>query len=226
MRFSGTMQGLGVSLIDSVMTLIAFLPLLATLSMHVTELPVVGAIPYPLVIAAVVWSLFGTILLAVVGIKLPGLEFKNQRVEAAFRKELVYGEDDETRAQPPTLSELFANVRKNYFTLYAHYVYFDVVRYLYLQTDNVFATLILVPTLAVGKITFGVFQQIVSAFSQVATSFQYLVNSWPTIVELISIYKRLRAFEATLEGAPLPEIDRHYLEREQAGLRPEDQPAA
>lgn len=226
MRFSSTMQGLGVSFIDSIMTLIAFLPLLAALSRHVTEIPIVGAIPYPLVIVAIVWSLFGTVLLAIVGIKLPGLEFKNQRVEAAFRKELVYGEDDETRAQPPTLRELFSNVRKNYFTLYAHYVYFDVVRYLYIQADAVFATLILVPTLAVGKITFGVFQQIVSAFTQVATSFQYLVNSWPTIVELISIYKRLRAFEATLEGAPLPEIDQHYLEREQAGIRPEDQPAA
>jgi peptide/bleomycin uptake transporter len=88
------------------------------------------------------------------------------------------------------------------------------VRYLYLQADNIFAILILVPTIAVGRITFGIFQQIVSAFTQVASSFQYLVNSWPTIVELISIYKRLRAFEATLQGAPLPEIDRHYLERE------------
>ncbi|MDQ2634992.1 MAG: peptide antibiotic transporter SbmA [Pseudomonadota bacterium] len=226
MRFSGTMQGLGVNFIDSIMTLIAFLPLLASLSRHITELPIIGAIPAPLVIAAVGWSLFGTMLLAIVGIKLPGLEFKNQRVEAAFRKELVYGEDDEERAQPPTLRELFSNVRKNYFTLYAHYVYFDVVRYLYIQADAVFATLILVPTLAVGKITFGVFQQIVAAFTQVANSFQYLVNSWPTIVELISIYKRLRAFEATLEGAPLPQIDQHYLEREKAGLQPEDQPAS
>src|SRR5690606_25995631 len=124
MRFSGTMQGLGVNFIDSIMTLIAFLPLLASLSRHITELPIIGAIPAPLVIAAVGWSLFGTMLLAIVGIKLPGLEFKNQRVEAAFRKELVYGEDDEERAQPPTLRELFSNVRKNYFTLYAHYVYF------------------------------------------------------------------------------------------------------
>lgn len=226
MRFSSTMQGLGVNLIDAVMTLIAFLPLLAALSAHVSTLPFVGAIPYPLVIAAVTWSMFGTLLLAIVGIKLPGLEFKNQRVEAALRKELVYGEDDANRAQPPTLAELFANVRKNYFTLYAHYVYFDVVRYLYIQADAVFATLILVPTLAVGRITFGVFQQIVSAFTQVASSFQYLVNSWPVIVELISIYKRLRAFEATLEGAPLPDIDRNYLERQGAGLPSEDQPVA
>jgi peptide/bleomycin uptake transporter len=214
MRFSSTMQGLGVSLVDSVMTLIAFLPLLAVLSAHVGTLPIVGAIPYPLVVAAITWSLFGTVLLMIVGVKLPGLEFLNQRVEAAFRKELVYGEDDDERAQPPTLAELFGNVRKNYFRLYAHYLYFDVVRYLYLQADNIFAILILVPTIAVGRITFGIFQQIVSAFTQVASSFQYLVNSWPTIVELISIYKRLRAFEATLQGAPLPEIDRHYLERE------------
>jgi peptide/bleomycin uptake transporter len=226
MRFSSTMQGLGVSFIDSVMTLIAFLPLLAALSVHITDLPLVGAIPYPLVIAAILWSLFGTVLLAVVGIKLPGLEFRNQRVEAAFRKELVYGEDNEDRARPPTLAELFANVRKNYFTLYFHYVYFDVARYLYIQTDAVFATLIMIPTLVIGKITLGVFQQIVSAFTQVSSSFQYLVSSWPTIVELISIYKRLRAFEATLEGAPLPEIDRRYLERERAGVPPEEQPAA
>lgn len=225
MRFSSTMQSLGVNFIDAVMTLIAFLPLLATLSKHITELPVVGVIPYPLVTAAIAWSLFGTVLLAVVGIRLPGLEFRNQRVEAAYRKELVYGEDDNNRADPGTLSELFRNVRRNYFTLYGHYVYFDMVRYLYIQIDNVFALCILVPTMAAGRITFGIFQQISTAFGQVASSFQYLVNSWPTIVELISIYKRLRAFEATLEGAPLPKIDQHYLDRLRAGVPPEEQPA-
>jgi peptide/bleomycin uptake transporter len=222
MRFSRTMEDLGVNLIDSVMTLIAFLPLLASLSSHVVAVPVVGSIPYPLVVVAIAWSLFGTVLLAVVGIKLPGLEFRNQRVEAAFRKELVYGEDNENRARPETLRELFANVRKNYFTLYWNYVYFDVVRYLYLQTNAIFATLVLVPTIAVGKITFGLYQQIVTAFSQVSNSFQYLVTSWPTIVELISIYKRLRAFEATLEGAPLPEIDERFIKGEETdAVQPE-----
>lgn len=207
MRFSSTMQGLGVSFIDAVMTLIAFLPLLASLSRHVESLPLVGAIPYPLMFAAIGWALLGSVLLPLVGIRLPGLEFRNQRVEAAYRKELVYGEDHDDRADPISLGQLFANVRKNYFTLFFHYVYFDVVRYLYLQTDNVFATLILVPTLAAGKITFGIFQQIVMAFSQVSSSFQYLVNSWTTIVELLSIYKRLKAFEATLDEAPLDKIE-------------------
>ena len=136
MRFSGIMQGLGVSMVDSVMTLISFLPVLAALSIHVESVPILGSIPYPLIFLAIGWSIFGTVLLIFAGIKLPGLEFKNQRVEAAFRKELVLGEDDESRAQPASLTELFNNVRINYFRIYFHYAYFNLARYLYLQADN------------------------------------------------------------------------------------------
>jgi peptide/bleomycin uptake transporter len=207
MRFSTIMEGLGVSMVEAVMTLFAFLPVLWSLSQYVTALPVFGAIPTPLFTAAIAWSIFGTLLLALVGIKLPGLEFKNQRVEAAYRKELVYGEDNANRAQPLTLIELFTNVRKNYFRLYFHYMYFNVARSLYLQADNIFAYLILVPTIVAGKITFGLLQQILTAFSQVSNSFQYLVNSWTTIVELLSVYKRLSSFEAAIHHQALPEID-------------------
>jgi peptide/bleomycin uptake transporter len=226
MRFASTVEGLGVSMIDAVMTLIAFMPILYGLSTYVTDLPLIGAVPAPLVTAAIAWSIFGTLLLAIVGIRLPGLEFRNQRVEAAYRKELVYGEDNEDRAQPPTVRELFANVRRNYFRLYFHYAYFNVARSFYLQADNIFAYFILVPTIAAGRITFGILQQILTAFTQVSSSFQYLVNAWPTIVELLSVYKRLQAFEATIEGEPLPEIDQRYLAREALGVEPEEQPAS
>ena len=109
MRFSTTMEGLGGNFIDAIMTLIAFLPILLRLSANITELPLVGQIPYPLVVVGVLWALFGTTFLALVGIRLPGLQFRNQRVEAAYRKELVYGEDDKTRAQPLAVAELFAH---------------------------------------------------------------------------------------------------------------------
>lgn len=226
MRFSQIMEGLGTAFIDSIMTLIAFMPVLIGLSTHITALPIVGAIPHPLVVAAIAWAFFGTVSLVVAGYKLPGLQFKNQRVEAAYRKELVYGEDNDARAQPATVTELFNDVRRNYFRLYFHYVYFNVVRYTYLQANNIFSLLILGPSIVAGTITLGLLNQISYAFSQVTGSFQFLVNSWPTIVELLSVHKRLHAFEATLEGGPLPDIDRHYLERKQAGLRPEDQPAS
>ena len=207
MRFSTITENLGVSLVDSVMTLFAFLPLLWSLSSHVSTLPLVGAIPSPLFSAALVWSVFGTALLALVGIKLPGLEFRNQRVEAAYRKELVYGEDDSERAHPLTLKELFSRVRKNYFRLYFHYMYFNVARSLYIQADNIFVYLILIPTIIIGAITWGILQQILTAFNQVSSSFQYLVNSWPTIVELLSVYKRLASFEAAINDRELPSID-------------------
>ncbi|MFK5978619.1 MAG: SbmA/BacA-like family transporter, partial [Rhizobiaceae bacterium] len=216
MRFANIMEHLGVNMVDSVMTLFAFLPVLYALSASVTELPIVGAIPAPLFTAAILWSIFGTALLSLVGIKLPGLEFKNQRVEAAYRKELVYGEDSEDRAQPMTVKELFSHVRNNYFRLYFHYMYFNVARAFYIQADSLFAYFILIPTIIAGKITFGILQQILTAFNQVSNSFQYLVNSWTTIVELLSIYKRLKSFEAAIHDQPLPDIDSEYLARQGA----------
>jgi len=137
-RFAVLTETLGVNLVDAVMTLIAFLPLLHQLSANVTEVPLLGAIPYPLVTMAILWSVFGTALVAIIGMRLPGLEFRNQRVEAAYRKELVYGEDNPNRAQPQTLRELFQAVRVNYFRLYFNYLYFNIGRYLYIQTDNIF----------------------------------------------------------------------------------------
>jgi peptide/bleomycin uptake transporter len=86
-------------------------------------------------------------------------------------------------------------------------MYFNVGRIVYLQTDVIFPYLLLGPTIIAGKITLGSMNQILNAFSQVRTSFQYLVNAWSTIVELISIYQRLRAFEAKIGGEPLPSIE-------------------
>lgn len=214
MRFANILEGLGVSLINSVMTLIAFLPILFALSSYVTTLPIIGEIPHTLFWLAIGWSIFGTALLAIAGIKLPGLHFRNQRVEAAYRKELVYGEDHMDRAQPITVVELFSNVRRNYFRMYFHYLYFNVARYFYVQADALFVTFMLVPTIVAGKITYGIYQQISTAFGQVSNSFQYLVNSWTTIIELLSIHKRLKAFEAAIDDAPLPPIDERYLRGE------------
>ncbi len=212
MLFARIMESLGVSMVSSILTLISFLPVLSALSVHVEEMPIVGSIPYPLVTLALFWSIFGTGLLMIAGIKLPGLKFKNQRVEATFRKELVLGEDNADRAEPLTIEELFNNVRKNYFRIYYHFAYFNLFRYLYLQADNIIVYAFLIPTIASGRITLGIMNQILRAFGQVANSFQFLVNSWTTIIELISIYKRLQAFEAAIQGQPLPKIDEEYIE--------------
>ena len=198
-RFAATMETLGVSLLDSFLTLVAFLPILWELSKPIKVLPFIGEVDHALVYVAVIFALFGTALLAAIGIKLPGLEFNNQKVEAAFRKELVFGEDHEERAKPPTIVELFNNVRRNYFRLFFHYMYFDIAKWSYLQFGVLVPYMALGPTIVSATITLGVMQQIVRAFGRVESSFQFLVRSWSIIVELISIYKRLVAFEKALK---------------------------
>jgi peptide/bleomycin uptake transporter len=227
-RFANIVEGLTVSFVASIMTLIVFLPLLWELSTHITELPFFGAVDGSLVWVALVSSAFGTVLLAVVGYRLPGLEFDNQRVEAALRKELVYGEDDGGRAQPVTVRELFKNMQRNYFRLYWNYLYFNVARYAYLQGSNFVPLIAMGPSIVTGALTLGLFQQVNNAFGQVEESFKFLANSWTTIISLISVYRRLRSFEAnippgtdsgndyddprflnsgTLAGAELPEAE-------------------
>ena len=99
------------------------------------------------------------------------------------------------------MRQLFDNVRRNYFRLYKHYLYFDIAKWSYLQFSVIVPYIAMGPTIVAGVITLGTLQQILRAFDRVENSFQFLVNSWGTIVELISIYKRLRAFEATIKGA-------------------------
>lgn len=118
-RFANIMETLGVNMLDSIMTLFAFLPILWVLSEKIGEVPYFGAVDHALVYVAVLFALLGTVVLAFIGIKLPGLEFNNQKVEAAFRKELVLAEDDDLRASEPVVKALFFQVRKNYFRLFS-----------------------------------------------------------------------------------------------------------
>ena len=200
MRFAKIMETLGVSFLQAILTLIAFLPLLWELSKQVTQMPWIGHVDHALVYLALLFSLAGTVILAVVGIKLPGLEFNNQKVEAAYRKELVLGEDHIDRAQLPVLKDLFEDIRKNNYRLYWHYMYFDLARWSYLQFAVIVPYIALAPSLLMGLLTLGTLQQIVRAFNKVQDSFQFLVQSWTTIVELLSIYKLLKGFEQQIRG--------------------------
>ena len=199
LKFARIMEGLGAELLRSLMTLIAFTPILWGLSKSITVLPWFGEVEHALVWVAILSALGGTILLASVGIKLPGIEYDIQKEEAAYRKELVLGEDFKEKAQPEKITDLYGGVRKIHYKMYFHYVYFNAVKWSYLQGMVIVPYLALAPTIVTGAITLGFVQQIIRAFGRVETSLQYLVRSWPIIVELISVWKRLREFEAKLE---------------------------
>ena len=214
-RFARLVEQLGLGFFRSVLTLIAFVPILWGVSAEIAEnfaaaeglrsapfgLPFLSwtaNTPASLVLVAVVLAVGGTAISFLVGIKLPGLEYNNQRVEARFRKRLVYSEDDKKFADYPSLLELFTGLRFNYFRLFLHYSYFTLWATWFAQFI-IIADLILVGAgVALGVITLGFLNQISHAFSKVSESLAYFVNNWTTVTELMSVIKRLREFERNI----------------------------
>jgi len=197
-KFTRIMEGLGTSFIESVMVLIQFIPILFGLSMGI-PIFFFGDWQYGLITGALLWTVGGTVFLIGLGwvLRLVGVEYDIQKKEAAYRKILVIAEDDGT-VRPKKIEEFFDDVRKIHFLSYIRYLYFNVGRMAYLQANVLSAYVFLAPAIVAGVMTLGVMQQIIRAFGRVEGSMQYLLKSWPTIIELMSVYRRLREFEAKL----------------------------
>ena len=194
-KFSRIMESLGTSLIESVMVMVQFVPILFGLSIGI-PIFFFGDWQYGLITGAIIWSVGGTLFLIGLGwlLRLVGVEYDLQKKEAAYRKILVIAEDDDT-IRPKSIDELFDDVRKIHFLSYIRYLYFNVGRIAYLQANVLSAYVFLAPAIVAGVVTLGVMQQIIRAFGRVEGSLQYLLKAWPTIIELASVYKRLREFE-------------------------------
>lgn len=199
-KFSRIVESLGVSMIESVMVLVEFFPILLGLGTGIAVLWF-GDWEYGLVTGALLWSLGGTAVLIATGyiLRLVGVEYDIQAKEAAYRKYLVKMEDDGSLTPRP-LVELFEDVRNIHYRSYFQYLKFNVVRMAYLQANVLTAYIFLAPAIVGGMITLGVMQQIIRAFGRVEGSMQFILKSWPTIIELISVAKRLREFETQIKS--------------------------
>ena len=197
-KFSRIMETLGTSLIEALMILIEFMPILFGLSISI-PIFFFGDWDYGLIVGALIWSVGGTIFLIFLGLilRLVGVEYDLQKKEAAYRKILVVAEDDGT-IRPKSIEELFNGVREIHFLSYIRYLYFNIGRIAYLQANVLSAYVFLAPAIVAGAVTLGVMQQIIRAFGRVEGSMQYILKAWPTIIELASVYKRLREFESKI----------------------------
>lgn len=197
-RFAEIIEGLGLQVVRSIMTLIAFIPVLWQLSSK-TDITFFDVAEGSLVWYAFFISIGGLIITWFVGSKLPGLEYNNQKVEAAFRKELVLGEDNKTTyAQPETIFSLFTGIRFNYQRLFNHYGYVDIWINAYDQFMVILPYLLVGPGLFTQLITLGVVVQVSNAFAKVHEGFGVFLFQFTAITELRSIHKRLKEFEFNL----------------------------
>ena len=198
-KFAKSVEGLGLQVARSIMTVIAFLPILWKLSTNM-PVPVLGACDGSLVWVVLIVVVGGMVISWFVGWFLPGLEYNNQKVEAAFRKELVFGEDDKVNyCSVPVLTQLFSGIVFNYKRLFKHYGYFDLWAFSYDQFMTIVPYLIAGPALFSQAITLGTLIQISNAFGKVYSSLAVFIQNWPAVTELRSIHKRLTEFQYNLD---------------------------
>jgi peptide/bleomycin uptake transporter len=216
-KFAEMLESLGLALVRTLMTLLVFTGVLWTLSENVNVPFISGApsvrviggkevvinyIPGSLVWLAVLTSVGGTLLSLWFGkiLRLVGLEYNNQKAEAAFRKPLVYGEDSKRDlAILPELLEKFTGVRLNYQQLYLNYSIFNLWLATYGQLMSVIADVFAAPGIFAGLITLGVLMQINNAFAKVHAGFSFFAENWPAVTKFLSVMKRLNEFERNLD---------------------------
>ena len=200
MIFGKTLQSLFSGFVNKIFILAAFIPVLWQLS---EGLPIWNGqiIPGFLVWAALTLSIGGTLLSFLLGIKLPGLEYKNQVVEATFRKKLVYSEDDFNERMTADLFPMFAAVKRNYYRLFNYYMGFGIWQTSFSLIAGNVAIIVLAPSYFAQLITFGVLIQVLNAFSRVEGALTYFIDRWTTIVDFQSVIKRLREFNRVLDEA-------------------------
>lgn len=200
MRLGATLETLFVGFFSAALILVAFLPILWELS---EGLPIWNGqiLPGFLVWVVLAMSLGGTAISLLLGWWLPRLEYRNQVVEATFRKRLVLSEDDFSARDTMTLFPMFQSVKRNYYRLFNYYLGFGMWQTAFGLCIGNIALIALAPSYFQQLVTLGVLQQALSAFARVEGSMTYFLDRWTTLVEFSSVVIRLREFNKALDRA-------------------------
>ncbi len=207
--FSFQTLSIVIGVISSLTTLAAFLAMLWTLSGQVA-IPWHGArvvIPGYLVWAAVLYSVCGTVLTAVIGRKLIKLNFDQERFNADFRFSLVRLRENsesvalyrgEARERERFLAR-FARVFGNFWQIMRRTRRLNWWVSGYGQAAVLFPVLVSMPAYFAKVIQIGTIMQISSAFGQVQGALSFIVNSYTDLASWHAVVDRLRTFVRAMD---------------------------
>lgn len=198
MRGSSMVYKMGLGLFKAVLTLGAFIPILWAIS---TNIQILGShFEGALVWVALATSVGGLLISMWVGVRLPYLDYENQKTEATFRKFLVYGEDDRSTVTMEAAQSRFADLIENYRALYNSFKWFTLWENTYLQASILIPYIVAAPSFFAGLVTLGTLAQTSNAFQKVHESFSFFIVHWTDVAELRSIILRLREFERVINS--------------------------
>lgn len=155
------------------------------------------------------YSGIGTGCAHLVGRKLIGLNFEQQRFEADFRFNMMrvrensesiafYGGES---AENKGFHERFAKVISNFWQLMKQTKILNFYVNGYAQLAVIVPLILAAPQYFAGGIALGGLMQTVSAFGRVQDALSYFVESYDTIAQLAAVVKRLTAFTEHMECA-------------------------
>jgi putative ATP-binding cassette transporter len=196
-------------LVGVIVMLISFTIILGGLSAS-TPLPLFGfdlSFPGYLIVIALCYAGIGTFIAHLVGRRLIGLNFQQQRREADLRFATARVTDHSEQvallqAEPVERAEIgrrFGALVKNWVTLAAVQTRLTGFTYGYGHVSSIFPTLVVTPAYLVGAIPLGVLMQTASAFQRVENSFSYFIHYYSKIAEWKAAMDRLWQLEIALE---------------------------
>ncbi|MDD6128383.1 MAG: ABC transporter ATP-binding protein/permease [Veillonellaceae bacterium] len=158
---------------------------------------------------SLVYSILGTVGAHLVGRRLIGLNFDQQRYEADFRFNMMRvrensesvafyrGED----AENVGFKERFAHVISNYWQLMRQTKLLNFYVNGYAQLAIIVPLVLASPRYFGGEMALGGLMQTVSAFGRVQDALSYFVESYDTIAQLAAVIRRLSTFTEHMEQA-------------------------
>ena len=215
-RFARGLQTCAVVVLDSVLTIGVFAPILVELGSEIQPIDLPGSWVLLLCIAT---ALAGFVVSMALGWRLIALEVDNQKVEAELRKALVLKEEGGTHdfAEPTVhrdsafvdahitdlrqgLVHTIRDLRSNYIKLYNMFSMFSAWLGFFEQAVVVLPYTITAPLLYAshGRITLGLVTKTSHSFSNVFDAMNVLSDRWIDVTEFLSCTRRLREFEAQL----------------------------
>lgn len=177
-----------------------------------------------------VYSGIGTVCAHLVGRKLIGLNFEQQRFEADFRFNMMrvrensesiafYGGEN---AENKGFHERFAKVISNFWQLMKQTKILNFYVNGYAQLAVIVPLILAAPQYFAGAIALGGLMQTVSAFGRVQDALSYFVESYDSIAQLAAVVKRLDTFTEHMERAELVENGVRPQTADDTELRVED----
>ncbi|WP_426528621.1 ABC transporter ATP-binding protein/permease [Bradyrhizobium sp. McL0615] len=202
---------LGVGLLSSIVSLASFVVILWGLS-AAAPLVLYGidfTIPGYLVLAALIYAIFGTALTQWIGSPLVTLDFNQQRLEADFRFNLVRVRENSEQiallkgepAERQRLSERFSRVIANWYGIMSRTKRLTAFTQSYGQAAVIIPFALVSPAFFANKIPLGALTQTAEAFGQVQDALSFFVSAYRTMAEWRAVVARLDGFEGAIASA-------------------------